>query len=127
MQALRKLALGLPEAEEGTSCNKSAFRARGKAFAFMGSDDETYNVMVKLHDSLPQATALAKKDAASCRVGAGGWVTAVLPHDAPTPDFLPRWIDESYQLLVHKDLVALLAVASSPRKKAAKKRQSGKP
>ena len=109
IQAVRKLALGYPEVEESIVCNKAAFKARNKGFVFLGMDDESYNVMLKLDASISEATRLAKAES-WCRVGANGWVTAVFGHkQAPPPGLLERWIDESYRLLAPKQLVAMLA------------------
>ena len=52
---LRAIALSLPGAEAGTSCNKIAYKAGGKNFLFVGGDDESYNAMFKLADSLAEA------------------------------------------------------------------------
>jgi hypothetical protein len=109
MRALRRAALQYPEAEEGTSCNKSAFRARNKAFLFLGVEERSYNVMVKLRESLAEASRLETKEPGRYAVGGGGWVKATFGRDeSPPPGLLEGWIGESYRLLVHKDLVALL-------------------
>ena len=115
MQAWRKTALGYPEAEEGTSCNKSAFKARNKAFLFIGMDHESYNVMVKLQDCLAEAAKLAAKEPHCYAVGKGGWVKATFSRDeSPPPGLLERWIDGSYRLLVDKQLVAMLPDRAPP-------------
>jgi hypothetical protein len=109
MQALRKIALGYPEVQEGLVCMKAAFEARGKRFLFIGSDDASYNAMVKLRDSLAEAANLAANVPGCYKVGGSGWVTITLSHEkSPPPGLLERWIDESYRLLVSKQLVALL-------------------
>src|SRR5687767_8638738 len=98
---LRSLALEYPEAEEAVACNKSAFKARNKSFMFVGFDDQSYNVMLKLRDSLEAAAALASQSPDSYKVGAHGWVTATFRHgQTPPPGLLEKWIEESYQLLV---------------------------
>jgi YjbR protein len=132
MRALRRAALRYPEAEEGTSCNKSAFRARNKAFLFLGVDEGSYNVMVKLRDSLAEASRLEKKKPRSYTVGGGGWVKATFGRDeSPPPGLLERWIGESYRLLVHKELVALLpgqrdARSEKPAQKKGKRRPTSR-
>jgi len=40
MQALRRIALQYPEVEEGVVCARAAFKARSKAFLFMGWNEE---------------------------------------------------------------------------------------
>jgi hypothetical protein len=109
MQALRRIALGYPEAQEGIACEgtpveKRTIKARNKAFLFLGVD----NAMVKLGESLAEATALATKERHHYKVGAHGWVTATFGDEPPPPGLLERWIDESYRLLAPKQLLAAL-------------------
>lgn len=137
MQALRKMALRYPEAEEGIACagtaaEKRTIKARNKAFVFLGRA----NVMVKLLDSLSEASALAlaSQDSSRCKVGAHGWVTVSWGDDeSPPVELLSRWIDESYRLLAPKLLVASLpavshsaVAATAPGKKKAAKRKAAK-
>ncbi len=126
MQALRRMALQYPEADEGTACTKSAFKARNKSFLFVGWDDTSYNVMLKLGDSLAEAARLAASEPERYKVGATGWVTATLAHDdSPPQGLFERWIDESYRLLVHQQLVAMLPQRGGAKVSAAK--TGGKP
>jgi hypothetical protein len=126
VRVLRKAALSFPEVEEGISCDKAAFKARGKAFLFVGRGPESYNVMLKLGESLPEAAALAAKEPDCCKVGGTHWVTVTLPIGrSPPAGLLERWITESYRLLAPKALVAKLPAADGKRlasKKPAKKR-----
>ena len=130
MQALRRVALQYPEAQEGPACKKSAFRARKKSFMFMGMDDSSYNAMVKLRTSLAEAGKLAAKEPGCYKIGANGWVTVTFSHDeSPPPGLLEKWIDESYRLVAHKQLVAMLpdrGVPSAGSRKTAKKRAAKK-
>ena len=65
--------------------------------------------MVKLRASLAEAGKLATKRPNCYKVGASGWVTVPFSHDeSPPPGLLERGIDESYRLVVHKQLVAML-------------------
>jgi hypothetical protein len=115
MQRGRKIALNLPEVEEGTSCNKSAFQVRKKSFCFMGQKDDSYNVMVKLVDSLPEAEKLQTDSPERFKVGLHGWTTLIFPHsESPPSGLLEKWIVESYRTLVHKQLVALLSQETAP-------------
>lgn len=110
MKAVRRIALQYPEAQEGISCNKSAFKARNKAFLFMGMDAASYNLMFKLAASLPEAAKLAAKFPGQYAVGGHHWVKATFPHtESPPPGLLERWIGESFRLLAPKPLVALLS------------------
>lgn len=123
MQALRQVALRYPEAEEGGVCTRRAFKARNKAFLFMGMDDRSYNVMVKLCEALAEAAQRAVAEPKNYKVGAHGWVTATFAHDQSSPPgLLERWIDESYRLLVPKQLVALLPGPAATEKKQAPKK-----
>lgn len=109
MQDVRKIALSLHEAEEGTSSIKSAFQARKKSFCFMGQKDDSYNVMVKLVDSLPEAEKLQADSPERFKVGLHGWTTLIFPHsETPPSGLVAKWIVESYRALAHKQLVALL-------------------
>src|SRR5688572_11490667 len=109
VETLRKIALTYPETEESVVCDKSAYKARNKGFLFVGSDEKTYNFMLKLKDSLPEASKLAAKEPAAYRVGSTNWVTVTLTHNqGPPAGVVERWIDESFRLLAPKQLVALL-------------------
>lgn len=109
MQALRRIALRFPEAEKGISCHKAAFKARNKAFLFMGTEETSCNVMLKLRDSLPEARKLAAKEPDHYGVGGMDWVKVTFSHSqSPPPGLMERWADESHRLLAHKQLVALL-------------------
>lgn len=126
---LRRFALTLPETDEGTSCNKSAFRARKKAFLYLGIKDDSFNMMLKIGPSSADAERLQKESPDCYGVGSGGWVKVEFT-TAQTPPIgmLKAWIEESYRLLVHKQLVEELNSQndgkSKPRKtvkKTAKK------
>lgn len=100
MTNLREVAMRLPEVTEGVACagtalEKRTLKVRGKAFLFLGRAD----LMVKLADGLPEAQALAAAQPARYKVGANGWATVRLDGEAPDPDLLTRWIEESHRLL----------------------------
>ena len=121
MKSLREIALRYPEVEEGTSCGKRAFRARDKAFLFVGVDAGSWNAMFKLGASLPEAARLAKKKPGRYAVGGHGWVKATFgADDSPPAGLLERWIDESFRLLAPKPLVAMLEPGGSKRTGKAK-------
>ena len=115
LQIWRKAALRYPEAQEGTSCDRSAFKARDKAFLFMGAEDHSCNAMVKLRESLEEAARLATREPDHYKVGSTGWVTVTFEHgESPPPGLLEGWIDESYRALAHKQLVAMLPERGLP-------------
>ena len=110
MAAIRKLALGYPEAAETDSCVNRAFKARGKSFVFLGMKDETYSVRLKLKDSLDEAEELATDSPENFDVGMHGWTLVTFPHSkSPPRGLMKRWIDESFRLLAPKSLVAELS------------------
>ena len=115
-QALRKVALRYPEAEEGIACagtalESIAFKARKKAFLFVGPKD----VKVKLGESLPEAATLASQSPGRYKVGTNGWVTVMYSAgDVPPLDLIERWIEESYRVIVPK-----AAPAKQPKRGAA--------
>lgn len=103
MQILQKFALQLPETKATGACVKTAYQAGKKTFLFLGMDELSYNVMLKLGDSLVQATQLAKQYPNQYKVGVHGWVTAVFNHaDSPPSELFEHWINESYRLLAPK-------------------------
>ncbi|MCI0376268.1 MAG: MmcQ/YjbR family DNA-binding protein [Gemmataceae bacterium] len=110
MRDLRKFALQYPEAVEaiackGTALECSAFQARAKTFLFLSDAD----LRVKLLASLAEAAELATEEPDRYHVGAHGWVKVTLRSDqSPPQGILERWIDESYRLVVARQLVALL-------------------
>lgn len=108
---IRKTAASLPGVEEGTVCDKVAFKAGKKNFLFMGSDGNGYDVKLKLKDSLEEANELAASQAGAVSVGSTGWVELSFPHDKSLPQpVLVRWIRESYRLLVPKKISSMLDV-----------------
>lgn len=119
---LRPIAMRYPEAEEGIACKGTAiecttFKARNKAFLFVGAKE----IRLKLQASLAEAAKLAAKDPERYQAGKIGWVTMRLhPGDALPIDVLERWIDESYRLLVPKELATMLAERDGPSGGAAK-------
>ena len=106
---LRATALSLPEAEEGLSCNKAAFTAGKKNYLFVGEEAGVWDAKLKLCDSIPEATELAKKHPDNYGVGSTGWVTLEFPGaKGPPKKVLERWVKESFRLLVPKKLAAQL-------------------
>ncbi len=123
---LRAHALKLPEVEEGTSCNKSSYKARNKAFVYLGIKEDSFNLMLKIGPSQGEAKKLAKQYPECFGLGKGGWIKVEFQSDQqPPPGVLQRWIEESYRLLVHKDLVAILD-GKGVGKKAVGKKAVGK-
>ena len=106
---LRNIALSLPQAEEGTSCNKAAFKAGNKNFLFVGEEDGAWDAKLKLDESIQEASDLAKKSPENYGVGGTGWVTLEFPDSkGPPRKLLERWVKESFRLLVPKRIAAEL-------------------
>ena len=109
VEQLHEIAMAFPEAEERTSCNKTAYKGRKKSFLFVGQKDDSYNVMVKLDDSLDEAATLESKAPENFSVGAHGWTTLNFPlNEQPETGLFERWIEESFRLIVPKTLVKIL-------------------
>ena len=97
---LRTVALGLGQVEEGGSCDKSAYKAGGKGFLYVGPErGGGVNVMVKLRESLVEARALAEAQPEVYSVGATAWVTARFADGAGPVAVLTRWVEESYRVV----------------------------
>lgn len=115
MKVIRELALQFPEVEEGASCVNRAFKARNKSFLFMGMNDSTYDLRLKLKASLNEAVAMAEKSPDRCSVGAHGWVHLTMPHGKSlAKTMLQRWISESFSLLAPKSLVTAVTTPAKP-------------
>ena len=105
VQFIRGTATALPEVEEGSVCNKTAFKAGKKNFLFFGSDGEGYDVKLKLQESLEEAAEFSTGQGESINVGSNGWVDLEFLHGKSLPQpVLIRWIRESYRLLVPRKL-----------------------
>jgi hypothetical protein len=98
---LRELALRHPGVDEGVACEgtvieKRTLKVGGKAFLFLGPRD----AMLKLRESLSEATRLEKAEPERYRAGAGGWVKVSFVPDAPADlALLAKWIAESHRVL----------------------------
>jgi hypothetical protein len=124
IEALRKLAVKHPGATEGIACAGTAMerrtiKASNKAFLFFGAKD----ALLKLRDSLPEASALAAREPTRYSVGAHGWVKATFTADAPPAfDVLARWIGESYQLVASGKPAAKRKAQTRAKRKPATRR-----
>lgn len=104
--ALRTLALRFPETTEGASCTKVAFKARNKSFLFVEQKDESWNAMLRLSESLPEAEELAAGSPENYFVGKHGWTTLRFENGAgPDQRMLKRWVTESFCLLAPKTVL----------------------
>lgn len=113
-QALRALALQYPEAQcaiacAGTAVESTSFKARDKAFLFIGGKEPRYTLRIKLSESQAEASQLAVEEPGRYKLGAHGWTTVTFSAaHLPPVDLLARWIEESYRCVADKKLVAQL-------------------
>ena len=112
---LRKFALSLPEATEGTSCNKATFKAGAKNFFFLGEQSGPgpggFTTMIKLTEaeSLAEAKKLSKSQPDNYSLGTNGWLSGTFSKgEGPPTKMFQGWIEESYRALAPKKLVAQL-------------------
>jgi len=109
VQALRRVALGYPEAAEDFPWGDRTIKVRGKIFLFLGENKETLNLTVKLPESADAALGLPFTSPTRYRLGRSGWVSARFPKDSEIPlDMFRDWIDESYRAVAPSALVRKL-------------------
>jgi predicted DNA-binding protein (MmcQ/YjbR family) len=104
---LRRLALSLPEAYEEFPWGHRALKVKGKAFAFMSHENGLLGLSVKLPHS--GRIALIHPFAAPTGYGLGksSWVTARFRENDEIPlELLKAWIEESYQAIAPKKILA---------------------
>jgi hypothetical protein len=99
--AIRRRAMALSGAEQGKSCNQSAFKAGNGTFLFIGPGPKGagFKAMFKLKASMPQARKLAAQHPKRFEVGTTGWVTARFTAEEPLPRGIwGKWLAESYDV-----------------------------
>ena len=125
---LRACALAYPETHEDFPWGHSAFKVRGKAFAFLHADGEGFSISVKLPDSNALALELPFVEPTGYGLGKSGWVSARFTAKEAAPlSMLGSWLEESYTAIAPKRLVRALASAPVPARgpnKAAAKRKA---
>jgi predicted DNA-binding protein (MmcQ/YjbR family) len=119
-EALRKLALGYPEAKEEFPWGERVVKVRKKVFVFMGhGDDKGFGMSVKLPKSGAMALMLPFAEPTGYGLGKSGWVSVHFDaKQSPPVDLLAEWIDESYRAVAPKTLLARLGEAAAPAKSA---------
>jgi predicted DNA-binding protein (MmcQ/YjbR family) len=112
---LRKLALSYPETVEEFPWGHATAKVRGKSFAFIVLDGDTFSISVKLPDSNVTALMLPFAEPTGYGLGRSGWVTARFRGKEKVPvELLEEWVDESYRAIAPKRLVATLGGKKSP-------------
>jgi predicted DNA-binding protein (MmcQ/YjbR family) len=116
VEAIRKYALGMPEAYEEFPWGERVVKVNKKVFIFMAREPDAttgFTFSVKLPHS--GKTALSYPFAEPCGYGMGkhGWVMFRLaPRDETPKEMLFEWIEESYRCIAPKKLVAQLDEAA---------------
>lgn len=121
--ALRRYALGFPEAHEDFPWGERVVKVRKKVFVFLGHPDGTLSISVKLPESQSIALLLQFTQPTGYGLGGSGWVTASFEAtDDPPLDLLREWIEESYRAVAPKKLVAALTGTPIRRKTPTRKK-----
>lgn len=112
--AIRKFALGLPQATEDYPWGHRAFRVGKKVFLFLAWDDGVFTVTAKLPESHLMALTLPFAAPTGYGMGKSGWVTARFSgrDEVPVP-LLFSWIEESYGATAPAKLAALVRPGGS--------------
>src|SRR3977135_1894752 len=98
LAALRKHALGYPEATEDFPWGHSAFKVKCKAllFPYLNEDEGFLSLSLKLPVTGPMALTLPFASPTPYGLGKSGWVTSRFNLAADVPiDMLLEWVDES--------------------------------
>jgi len=113
--ALRKFALGFPEAYEEFPWGERVIKVNKKIFVFLHGDARELRVTTKLPQSYGAALLAPFAKPTGYGLGKSGWVTAGFEKgDQPPFDILKSWIDESYRAIAPKRLVATRARRDTP-------------
>jgi predicted DNA-binding protein (MmcQ/YjbR family) len=123
---LRDFALKYPETHEDFPWGHRAFKVKGKVFVFMGTEEGTTGMSLKLPKSGKSALKFPYASPTAYGMGKHGWVSVVFDSGDKLPmELLLAWIDESYRAVAPKRVLALLGtgnVKSKPAIKGAAKR-----
>jgi predicted DNA-binding protein (MmcQ/YjbR family) len=107
--ALRKCALGYPQATEDHPWGESAFKIKGKVFLFLSRHNGGLNLSMKLPVSGSEALGLPFASPTGYGLGKSGWVTARFEAGDEVPvEMIREWIDESFRAVAPKRVVAEL-------------------
>lgn len=121
-QALMDTALGYPESHEANPWGHRVAKVKAKAFLFSALHEGVFSASFKLPASGGMALALPFAEPTGYGMGKSGWVTASfrMGQDVPV-ELLRRWLQESFEAVAPKKLLATLQQAGgSPPPPAAK-------
>ena len=103
----------------GTASESSTYLAGGKAFLFVATRDDSYELRLKLGASKAEASRHASKSPDRFAIGATGWAKITFPKSEAGPrPILEKWIDESHALFVPANSKAGAGSAASKAKSA---------
>jgi predicted DNA-binding protein (MmcQ/YjbR family) len=113
-QKLRRIALTYPGTYEECPWGDRVVKVKGKIFLFCNANAARLSIAVKLPRSGALALALPFAKPSNYGLGKAGWVTAILRDDEPVPfPVFESWIEESYQAVAPKRILAELPVGIS--------------
>jgi len=116
-KALRDAGMKFPEVTEDFPWGHRALKVKGKAFIFIALEGDELSMSVKLPSSHSVALALPFASPTAYGLAKSGWVTARFQRSVRIPlALLCTWMEESYQAVAPKSLVALLAGGGSVRR-----------
>jgi predicted DNA-binding protein (MmcQ/YjbR family) len=119
-QALKRFALGLPEAKEEFPWGESVVKVKKKIFVFLGMAEasaRTVHLTVKLPESGQDVLDHPFAKPTGYGLGKAGWVSMKFEGgDHPPLEVLQSWILESYRAVAPKKLAAALDAAGPPTK-----------
>jgi predicted DNA-binding protein (MmcQ/YjbR family) len=119
--ALRRYALGFPEAVEEFPWDERVIKVGAKIFVFLGEIEGCLRVGMKLPVSAEMALTLPFTTPTSYGLGRAGWVTARFgPDDAVPVDLLKEWIAQSYRAVAPRKLLKMFG---APPAKTLKQRR----
>jgi predicted DNA-binding protein (MmcQ/YjbR family) len=108
--ALRKYALGFPEAYEDFPWGERVIKVNKRIFVFMHGSTTELRVTIKLPRSYGAALLAPFCKPTGYGLGKSGWVSSTFVKGDQIPfDILRSWIDESYRAVAPKRLVKQLS------------------
>ena len=125
--AIRKLALSLPETTEDFPWGHSAFKVKSKSFIFMVAESKKIKLSLKLPESGPDALTLPMTEPTAYNLGKSGWVTFYLDADNKVPiAAIESWVMESYMAIAPKKLVESIGTSATKKKSRVSKTSNAK-
>lgn len=111
LRILRDFALAYPETHEAFPWGHRVIKVREKGFVFIGGEEGSIGISVKLPQSGEAALSLPFTEPTGYGLGKSGWVSARFGADDELPvPILRAWIDESYRAVAPKTLVKSLGL-----------------